>query len=123
MLKDNLYTIISLDKENDESFKIGVSLNKDHAIFKGHFPGQPILPGVCMIEMVKEILSEIKQKPYKLKGADNIKYLRLVDPNSDPVLNITLQVKEEDQELVVNVNSCLKDGASHFKLKGNFSQG
>lgn len=121
MLKDKLYTITSLEKENEENYKIGVSLNKDHEIFKGHFPGQPILPGVCMIEMVKEILMEIKQKPYRLTEADNIKYLRLVDPNADPTLNIQMQVKEGEQGLAVNVNSCLKDGVSHFKLKGSFS--
>lgn len=120
MLKDNLYTITSLNKANEENYTIDISLNKKHAIFEGHFPGQPILPGVCMIEMVKEILLEIKQKPYQLVEASNIKYLRLVDPNENPTLHIEMQIKEEGQELMVNVNSCLQDGGSHFKFKGSF---
>ncbi len=30
---------------------------KDHPIFKGHFPGNPIFPGVCQIEMMAQISS------------------------------------------------------------------
>lgn len=121
MLKDNLYSIVSLKTEDQENYAIEVSLNRDHTIFKGHFPGQPVLPGVCLIEMVKEILKEIKNKPYRMTSASNIKYLQLVDPNINPALFLEIAIKEEENGLNVNVNSRLKDGADHFKLKGNFS--
>lgn len=121
MLKDNLYTITSIETESEENYAIGISLNASHDIFKGHFPGQPVLPGVCLIEMVKEILTTIKKKPYRLASASQIKYVQLVDPNASPTLNISIQVKTEAERLHVNVNSCLQSGASHFKLKGIFS--
>lgn len=121
MLKDNLYTISSIEKRIDDSYAVGIALDASHNIFKGHFPGQPVLPGVCLIEMVKEILTTIKEKPYKLENANQIKYVQLVDPNASPTLNMSLQIKEEAGSLHVNVNSCLENGASHFKLKGIFS--
>ncbi|MEJ0079486.1 MAG: hypothetical protein WDM78_00620 [Puia sp.] len=34
----------------------------DQAIFSGHFPGQPVLPGVCMMEMVAEVLGVYLKK-------------------------------------------------------------
>lgn len=121
MLKDNLYTVSSIEKRSDDSYAVGIALDASHNIFKGHFPGQPVLPGVCLIEMVKEILTTIKEKPYKLENANQIKYVQLVDPNASPTLNMSLQIKEEAGSLHVNVNSCLENGASHFKLKGIFS--
>ena len=29
-----------------------VQLNADHYIYRAHFPGNPITPGVCLVQMV-----------------------------------------------------------------------
>ncbi len=57
----------------------------DHAIFKGHFPGQPVLPGVCMMEMIAEISGEYLQKSFRISGVPLIKFLRMIDPDKEPV--------------------------------------
>ena len=31
-----------------------VILNPDHLIYKAHFPGQPVTPGVCILQMIQE---------------------------------------------------------------------
>ena len=33
-----------------------IKLNKDHDIYNGHFPNNPIIPGVIIIQIIKEIL-------------------------------------------------------------------
>ena len=35
-----------------------IKLNKDHDIYNGHFPNNPITPGVIIIQIIKEILEE-----------------------------------------------------------------
>jgi 3-hydroxymyristoyl/3-hydroxydecanoyl-(acyl carrier protein) dehydratase len=35
-----------------------LDINRDCEIFKGHFPGQPIAPGACMLQIVKDILEK-----------------------------------------------------------------
>ena len=31
-------------------------INADHKIFEGHFPNQPVVPGVCMMHMLHNFL-------------------------------------------------------------------
>jgi 3-hydroxyacyl-[acyl-carrier-protein] dehydratase len=120
MLKNNLFTISSIEQEN-EIYKAQIEIDPAHEIFQGHFPGQPILPGVCLIEMVKEVLKEIGQKSYKLVSAATIKYLHVVDPGKDQILTFEFGITEEAGVKRVNVTSFLPDGTSNFKFKGTFA--
>lgn len=105
----------------DGSFKAQLQLNPDHAIFQGHFPGQPVLPGVCLVEMVKELLGEIGKRPFRLVDASNIKFLRIADPRTDNTLNFELEISEEGDLTKVNASSFINDGTANFKFKGTFA--
>lgn len=120
MLKNNLYTITSAHEQESGRFVAEVQLEAAHALFKGHFPEQPVLPGVCLLEMLKELLGEWHSKPFRLKSAATIKFIKLVDPRAEPVLKFEIQTKQEEQELNVSASSFLQDGAANFKFKGTF---
>ena len=36
--------------------KATISINKKHRILEGHFPGLPVVPGVCMLQIVRELM-------------------------------------------------------------------
>ena len=73
---------------------------KEHAIFKGHFPDYPILPGVVQVEMMAQALSFIAflvySKPAELKmdvallGISEAKFRKPVLPEMD--LKIVIRV-------------------------------
>lgn len=121
MLKDNLYLLVSLDKKEEGNYEAAVTLNPDHAIFRGHFPEQPVLPGVCLLEITKELLSAITKKACRLRKAAQIKYLKVVDPTVDAQLRFELAIEEDGQGYKVNAGSFLSDGSANFKLKGLFT--
>lgn len=121
MLKNKLYTFASLEEQDNGKYRVEVTLDPTHTIFEGHFPSQPVLPGVCLMEILKEILREVKNKPLNLKSAANIKYLKTVDPGLDPRLVFEVQVNEEAGELKVNATSFLQDGSPNFKIKASFT--
>jgi 3-hydroxyacyl-[acyl-carrier-protein] dehydratase len=68
-----------------------LELNPEHEIFAGHFPGHPVLPGVCMIEIVKELAEKALDKETRLVAADRIKFLALVDPTLHARLRAEIQ--------------------------------
>lgn len=121
MLKNKLYTFAALEEQEAGSYRAQITLNPSHPIFEGHFPSQPVLPGVCLIEILKEIISEVKNKPFDLKSAATIKYLKIVDPSVDPTLTFEVQMTEEEAVLKVNASSYLQDGSANFKIKGIFA--
>lgn len=119
-LKNNLYTISTPEEQAAGTFKTKVALNPNHPIFEGHFPAQPVLPGVCLLNMLKDIIGAIKNKPVNLKSAATIKYIKLVDPEVEPALVFQIQISEGEGALQVIAESNLADGSANFKFKGVF---
>lgn len=119
MLKNDLYKII-LSEQKDCIINTTLELNKNSEIFIGHFPGQPVLPGACMLQMVKEILELTLKIPLRLKKADQIKFLSLVNPVINNMLHLNITYKStDDNNLNITANlTDLKDIC--FKFRGSF---
>ena len=97
-----------------------VKINAAHAIFEGHFPGMPVVPGVCMMQMVKEILEHETGKKLSLQKADHIKFLSVLNPNEHTDLKTEIQITEAESTLNVTA-SLFNNSTIFFKLKGTFS--
>lgn len=107
MLKDDFYQLLNMEQVNDNEFIAYIHLNNNHEIFKGHFPGQPVVPGVCMIQIVKELVSSALDLTLTLKSSRNIKFTALIDPNKTPDLKLQLIIerKEDNTIRIKNVSS------------------
>ena len=77
---------------------------KDHAIFAGHFPDYPILPGVVQIEMMAQATSFIvlllHANPFKMKmdvallGVNEARFRKPIFPEMDlKVVTRTLKIR------------------------------
>lgn len=117
MFKNDLYTVTTLNHEEGKILA-EIVIDPTHRIFDGHFPGQPVLPGVCTVEILKEIVSEAKGRTYKLKEAHNMKFLSLVDPSQMNKLFFQVNYTEEDNMLKINAFANLENETTTFKVKG-----
>jgi 3-hydroxyacyl-[acyl-carrier-protein] dehydratase len=82
-LLNNLYTI----SERETTFlpvRYDVSLQEKSLIYQAHFPGEPITPGVCIIQIAKELLEDYAQKRYQIKTIKNVKFLNVISPVTTP---------------------------------------
>ncbi|MEP6683266.1 MAG: 3-hydroxyacyl-ACP dehydratase [Parafilimonas sp.] len=119
MLKDNLYIIKNITTENN-IVEASVELNDEHEIFKGHFPTQPVLPGACMLQMIKEITATSLNKKIHLIKASEIKFLLLIIPDKTELLQFLIQYNFIT-ESTININAkIMKDEAVCCKMKASF---
>ncbi|PRD54774.1 3-hydroxyacyl-ACP dehydratase [Sphingobacterium gobiense] len=99
MLPD-FYHVANITSRSNNIHIAEVHLNPVHAIFEGHFPGNPVAPGVCMMQILKELMEEIEQKELFLVYASNVKFTALINPNENPILQFALEISYDDQEQV-----------------------
>ncbi len=117
MLKDQFYNVSNLNA-GDYKASADISLNPEHSIYQGHFPGTPVTPGVCQLQIIKEIISEIQGKALHLSSAKNIKFLNVLVPGQDH-LNLVLEYTESNSGL--NVTAVLSAEDKIFlKFTGHF---
>jgi 3-hydroxyacyl-[acyl-carrier-protein] dehydratase len=118
MLKDTFFSF-TLPVVNDALLKTTITLYPAHDIFKGHFPGNPVVPGVCMMQMIKEALEDHLDKKLQLIKADNIKFLSFIDPNQHEQVGLEIKMNMVDEQIKVDAQ-LLNEGIVFLKFKGVF---
>ncbi len=95
MLIEGLYSVLTFEHE-EQTVKATVKLNPEHEVFKGHFPGNPVMPGVCMIQMIKELTERATTQTLFLTVASNVKFMAIINPEKNDTLQLVLQISEVD---------------------------
>lgn len=92
---------------------------KEFTGFKGHFPNNPILPGVCKIQAALLVLEERKHKNVRLIEVILAKFFAPVTFNQELVFNLEEHPKN-NSELTVTVKvSCENKKIAEMQLRVN----
>ena len=118
MLIEGLYTILFQEK-NEQGLTATVKLHKEHEVFKGHFPGNPVMPGVCMIQMIKELTESHLKKDLFLTVASNVKFMAIIDPTVNETIDLSLNITKEN-DIVKVKNTTSYDETVALKLSATF---
>lgn len=111
-LKNNLYRIAEENK-NDKSYRL--ELIPDCMIYRAHFPEQPITPGVCIIQIASELLSQLYSLAFELSSVSNAKYLAVINPQDTHELSYTFKkVVFDDENTSVKVSVVVSNGETVF---------
>ena len=120
ILKDNLYTITS-QKQDEASAVFQVQLHPEWPIYKAHFPGHPITPGVCIVQMLQELLQIHLHRKLDLWKAKNVKYVSIVSPEEVTELTITFSKTEPQPDGSLKVQAQVENGETLYtKLSATF---
>jgi|SRR6218665_977896 len=110
MLLKDFYKVISLENIDGQKYLAVILINEKHEVFKGHFPGNPIMPGVCMMQIIKELTEEVTQSQLVMQSLSNVKFMALINPELTPELRLELDIIEsEDQTVKVKNTTCFNE--------------
>ena len=97
-----------------------IIVNETHDIFKGHFPGNPIMPGVCMMQIIKELTEQITKRTLMMQSLSNVKFMALINPEKTPELRLDLDVVETDEGTIKIKNTTLFHETVALKLSSTY---
>ena len=103
MLLTNYYTIDSRTEEDGKTI-FGIRLNSEAKVYQGHFPENPVSPGVCNIQMIVECASLITGTERSVKSIKRCRFLNVVRPSSEKVYTLEIELEKIDSGYTIIAN-------------------
>ncbi len=116
MLLQDFYTINSITKNDNHNYVVVIFINEKHDVFKGHFPGNPIMPGVCMMQIIKELTEQITNTTLVMQSLSNVKFMALINPFVTPELRLELNITTTEDDVIKVKNTTYFDETVALKL-------
>jgi 3-hydroxymyristoyl/3-hydroxydecanoyl-(acyl carrier protein) dehydratase len=74
------HTIERVEMSDTGEWRTEVHLPEDSSWFMGHFPGDPILPGIAQIGMASETVLRALGEGFRIAGFSRIKFKKIIRP-------------------------------------------
>lgn len=113
------FTLESGEK-NGNSATYRCRLHPEAPVFKAHFPGFPILPGVLTLKMVVDAINAsqfFSTQTLTVQSIGNAKYLAMVNPQETQEVEISVALKAEknaDELTVFQFKATVQNGETRF---------
>lgn len=107
-------------EKNGNSATYRCRLHPEAPVFKVHFPGFPILPGVLTLKMVVDAINAsqfFSTQTLTVQSIGNAKYLAVVNPQETQEVEISVALKAEknaDEPAVFQFKATVQNGETRF---------
>jgi 3-hydroxyacyl-[acyl-carrier-protein] dehydratase len=72
----------------------------DFPAFAGHFPGQPVLPAVIQLAVVRSLTVDLLKRPLEPVRTRRLKFKGMVGP--DDLVQVRVEIKKEEENWLAN---------------------
>ena len=107
-------------EKNGNSATYRCRLHPEAPVFKAHFPGFPVLPGVLTLKMVVDAINAsqfFSTQTLTVQSIGNAKYLAVVNPQETQEVEISVALKAEknaDEPAVFQFKATVQNGETRF---------
>ena len=99
LLQNSLYYLV---RSNEAEYTI--RFEASHPIFSGHFPGHPVVPGACLVQIAEELLAAQLGQKVRFVSVRNLKFRQPVTPDMEVTFTLQCQMS--------NIKCQISDSAS-----------
>ena len=76
------YVLKELTRSDKNEIEADIHVPSDSPWFCGHFPGEPILPGVAQIGMVIDAIRQVRNQDLKVTGVRRVRFKQIIRPDA-----------------------------------------
>lgn len=110
---------VTLLRHDPGSVTADLRINPDSEIFNGHFPGQSVVPGASMLQVVKDILESVLDNSLRLKTAGQLKFISMIDPRRTRLVKLIISYTADGGQIAASAQLICGEAAC-FKFRGIF---
>lgn len=112
-----LYTINDI-RPKEEGYDIQATILAGHRVFDGHFPEQPVVPGICTLTLIKKAVSQACGRSLMYRSIKECKFLSALIPTNDLDLDLDCTLTQEGTlKCIVSCN-----GVVSLKLNASMTE-
>lgn len=117
LLEGDYYTLTHAETDNVSGL-FTISINPASSIFQGHFPGTPVCPGVCSVELVRECASIVMEHEVRMSRISKCRFLSVIRPQDNRPLLLSLSITQKGDDICQLKAKMSCDGADLMTLAG-----
>lgn len=90
------YRLIEIECKAEGGIRAAIQVPGDSHWFDGHFPGEPVLPGLAQISMVFDVIQKASESELGVSSINRVRFKRIVRP--DDLLTVVAVPLEKEAD-------------------------
>ena len=109
-MKEKWHSIAIKPNTVEKTIQVEAKIPPESPWFIGHFPNDPIVPGIALISLVVDAVKYYEEKrdnPIRISGVKRVRFKKALRP--DDLLSITINQENKGQDLAYSFKVLLKE--------------
>lgn len=94
LLENKYYKVLRVREVGEGKAVYHVAILPGCNVYEGHFPGNPVCPGVCNIQTIKECASLLTGKELRISSIKQCLLTAIATPTVCPEVDVEVELKE-----------------------------
>ena len=121
LLENKFYRVLSEERGEGLSAKYRVAILPECNVYDGHFPGDPVCPGVCNIETIKECAILLCGEQLRYSTIKQCRLTALATPTVCPEVDVQVNLSPSDEGYALQA-TIADDRQTYMILKGQLDK-
>ena len=117
LLENKYYKVLRAREEGEGKAVYHLAILPECNVYEGHFPGNPVCPGVCNIQTIKECASILVGKELRITSIKQCLFTAIATPTVCPEVDVEVEVKEAGGSYTI-VASISDEKRQYLTFKG-----